>query len=131
METMKTTESCRYCEKVLVELVSPTPIASLLDVPNTFDASRREYSWKIYDSAAYALVPRAIAKTSAELDVFVCMEEDDLDDIDLLEFVKEVVVRELASWKTSLRITRVTDSLLAPPAELQCYRQRHSYSNEP
>ena len=122
---MQTSESCRYCERVTVTVELIKPIESTSDLPNTYDSTSGKYCWRIHDIMAYALIPRAIQGRMGQIDCYVCIDEDDLDDIDLEAYVrtffKEIIMPQ---WRT-LKGTHSSDPVLAPPEGVDCRKLRH------
>ena len=76
---------CRYCEKFILELEAHKEIDMLLELPNTYNPMTRTYGWRDRGVMAYALVPQAVHEHHGSVDVYVCVDEDDLDDLDLIE----------------------------------------------
>ena len=72
----------------------------------------------------YALLPRSSDGKSATIDLFVCIEEDDLDDIDLLGYAKRFMEEQIVpKWK-NVKAVHLLEPSLSPPGELPCKRVR-------
>ena len=123
---MHTTEQrCKYCEKFVLEIELHKEIDMLLELPNTFDHILKTYEWRDTGFMAYALVPRTIHGTRGTIDVYVCVDEDDIDDIDLAEYTKKFLTHEiLPSWG-SVKHLDVSGPFLSPPLDIGCWRLRH------
>jgi len=74
---MRSDKSCRYCERVTVNLELGRPVETMDDIPNTYDASSGRYCWRIHDVMAYALIPRAIQNHVGQVDCYVCIDDED------------------------------------------------------
>lgn len=100
MMKMDAIRSCALCEKVVANFQAKGALKTLLDLPNTFEASSKKYLWKHHDLMEYSLIPRSITPTGGEVDLYICMDEDELDDVDVDEyahqFLKETI---LPAWK--------------------------------
>ena len=83
------------CLKVVVDLNAPAGLSNLFGAPNTFDVDAQEYVWKQYDCMAYAIVPREIESDLVRVDLYVTMDEDDLDDIDLPKYIGDFLKGEI------------------------------------
>ena len=119
------TSSCSLCEKIAVTAETADPVSMLLDLPNTFDVRRKKYSWRRHDLLSYALIPRSAQGTTAQIDLYLCVDEDVLDDIDIYayadRFMKENI---LPRWRT-VRQVRLSQPVLTPPEDLDCWKVRH------
>jgi hypothetical protein len=123
---MQTGEFCTLCEKVVVTFRSEQPIVSLSELPNTFDPTSKKYSWKHYDLMEYALMPRKIEKTSGEVDLYICMDEDEIDDIDLMEYASEFLQKEIVPSWDNFQVVHVMSAFLSPPLDIGCRRIEHN-----
>ena len=119
---MQTTTSCSLCEKVSVTFKSKRLLTSSLDLPNTYDRHSKKYGWKHYNLMEYALVPRTINKTTGEVDLYVCMDEDEIDDIDLIEYAEELLHKEILPAWDKFSIEKVLPAYLSPPQDIGCRR---------
>ena len=84
---MDTLNSCHMCVKVSFDLHSQNMIGNISEMPNTFDVVSGKYEWKQFGLMSYAIVPQSFRSNTARVDILVCMDEDDLDDIDLKSYV--------------------------------------------
>jgi hypothetical protein len=123
---METTESCRLCEKIVVVLETKEALKALQELPSTYDTEQQKYVWKRSGAMAYAMVPRAVQERTGILDLFLCLDEDMLDDLDILayanKFFRETV---LAGWSNGNNV-QLMQPVLSPPAELECWKLRHA-----
>ncbi len=123
---MQTTESCHLCEKIVIVLESKEKLTSLSELPSTRDERQGKYVWRHTDLMSYALVPRAVQGTTGLVDFYLCIEEDDMDDIDVLGYAKRFF-REtiLPAWKNGKDVHLMQPSL-SPPVDLDCWKLRHA-----
>ncbi len=79
---------------------------------------------------AYALIPRTVKKTSAQVDMYLCIDEDVLDDIDVYGFATKFLHEEvLPKWK-NVKDVQLVELLLSSAEELTCWKYRHESLNE-
>ncbi|MBI3194322.1 MAG: hypothetical protein HYZ34_07650 [Ignavibacteriae bacterium] len=127
---METTESCKQCEKIELKIETTKAASGPLDLPNTFNSRTKKYVWKQTDLMAYALIPRAVKKTSAQVDMYLCIDEDVLDDIDVYGFATKFLYDQiLPKWK-NVKDVRLVEPLLSSAEELVCWKYRHESGNE-
>ncbi len=120
---------CRYCEKFVLELDAHKDIDMLLELPNTYNPMTRAYEWRDRGIMAYALVPQTVHGHHGTVDVYVCIDEDDLDDLDLVDYTKQFLTREvLPSWG-NYRDVRLAGPSLAPPLNIGCWRMHHEQND--
>ena len=104
---------CSGCEKIAIELERQQPILNLLDVPNTFNRSKRMHVWRHYKLTNYVLVPRLAEQNRVWVDLYLCGDEDDLDDLDLVDYTKQFLEDEvLPEWK-GFTVKHLAPSVLA------------------
>lgn len=126
----QTTESCRQCEKLSILVESPVPIQSVSELPNTYDARQEKYVWKFHDFFGYALVPCSMDGTRAAIDLYFCIDEDDLDDIDVQGYARKFLSERISlRWK-NLKILHISEATLAAPEALPCRKLRHFVDEE-
>jgi hypothetical protein len=118
---------CKYCEKFVLELESHKDFDMLLELPNTFDTVTKQHEWRDTGLFAYAIIPRSFHGAIGVIDVYVCIDEDDLDDLDLGEQTEKFLKQDiLPSWG-NFRTIRLAGPFLAPPADIGCWRARHRH----
>ena len=124
---MQTTESCRYCEKVLITLEAKKPISGLLELPNTFNPAASCYEWVRREPLGYALVPLEAEGRTARVELYLCLDEDDLDDIDIHTFTNELLMNTiLPVWEGIAAVVSCGDPVLSsPPVDMECWKVRH------
>ncbi len=122
---MKTTESCTLCEKIVMTITSRAALASRQDLPNTFDQRSKRFAWRHTDLLAYALVPRSFEGTTGSVDCYLCVEEDDLDDVDLLEYAETVLKEMFKKRWSNIRDIHLLPPSLAAADDLACWKLRH------
>jgi hypothetical protein len=104
---------CSGCEKIAIEFERQQPILNLLDAPNTFDRSDRALVWRQYDLTKYALVPRLAQHNRVWVDLYFCGDEDDLDDLDLVDYSRQFLANEvLPKWK-DFSVTHLAPAVVA------------------
>ncbi|MGA2622886.1 MAG: hypothetical protein ABSF91_03455 [Bacteroidota bacterium] len=122
---MPANESCTLCEKIEVTFKAKQRLSTLLDLPNTYDQGSKKFIWKHHDLLEYALIPRKLDGTHGEVELCICMDEDELDDIDLTEYAGELLQKEvLPAWK-KFSVEKVLPALLSPPQDIECFRCGH------
>ena len=122
---MQTPEDCRFCEKIHIMVQTNKPVHALLELPNTFDAKSKKYTWKSYGPMGYSLIPRAINGKHADVDFFICIDEDDLDDIDVLTYAEQFFKKEILPHWANITSTHFAEPILAPHENIECYRAEH------
>lgn len=119
---MPANESCTLCEKIAVTFKAKQRVSTLLDLPNTYDPASKKFLWKHHDLLEYALIPRKLDGTLGEVELCICMDEDELDDIDLIEYVGELLQKGvLPAWK-KFSVEKVLPALLSPLKDIECFR---------
>ncbi len=112
---------CSGCEKIAIEFQGQQPILDLLDVPNTFRRPERAFVWQQYNLTKYMLVPRLAQHTRVWVDLYFCGDEDDLDDLDLVDYCKQFLTNDvLPKWKT-FTVTHLAPAVIAV-SEAGCWR---------
>jgi hypothetical protein len=126
--TMYPAEShCKYCEKFVLELESHKEFDMLLELPNTFDPVTKQHEWRDTGLFAYALIPRSFHGTIGRIDVYVCVDEDDLDDVEISQETEKFLKQEiLPSWG-NFKTIRLAGPSLSPPADIGCWRIKHTH----
>ncbi|HUN65013.1 MAG TPA: hypothetical protein VMW43_02860 [Bacteroidota bacterium] len=114
-------QECRYCEKFILELESDRPIKSIHDLPNTFNRSTGRHEWREAEGLAYAVIPRSFRGAHALIDVYVCLDEDQLDDIDLGPKTEEILNNDLLPAWGHVSTMRLAGPFLSPPADIDCW----------
>ena len=97
----------------------------MLDLPNTFNACSKKYEWKDYAMMAYAIIPQSLRGTTGVVDFYVCGDEDNLDDIDLLEQVREFLQREILSVWNNVKSMVLVGPILTAPVDIGCWKIKH------
>jgi hypothetical protein len=122
---MQTTESCSLCEKIVVTLEVEKPITDLSELPRTFDPNTGKYVWKQREFLSYTIVPRSAEGNTARVDLFLCVDEDDLDDIDLVAFAQRLFHEQVIPQWGNIRDAQFGRPSLSSPTELPCWKLRH------
>ena len=120
-------EHCRYCEKFILELEAHKELDMLLELPNTYNPMARTYEWRDRGNMAYALVPQSIHGHTGTVDVYICVDEDDLDDFDVTAYTTSFLKNEvLPSWG-NFKEVRIAGPSLAPPLDIGCWRKHEAF----
>ncbi len=127
---MQTNESCRCCEKMVVTFESYKPFDMLMELPHTMDSTERHYAWKHHTMMTYAMIPQSIHGTTGIVDLYVCMDEDDLDDIDLRGLATEFLNRAVLPGMNSIREMRLSQPVMTAPAAIGCWKLHHHQMEE-
>lgn len=119
---MRSDNPCKYCERVTVNVELTHPVETMADIPNTYDPDSGRYCWRTHDVMSYALIPRAIQHHVGQLDCYVCMDDEDLADINLEAYVGRFFEESVMPQWTSLKRTYATPPVPAPPEGIECRR---------
>lgn len=122
---MKTTESCRMCEKVVVTIEKAVPFKNLEELPNTYKKHSTAFGWKHYDIMEYALVPRCINGTIGIIDLYTCIEEDELDDVDIMEYTEHFLKTRIYPSMKNIKEAHLFAASLSTPTGIGCCRLQH------
>jgi hypothetical protein len=121
--TMDIADRCKFCEKITITVETTKAIKNPLELPNTFDVSKKQYVWKFHDFMAYALVPHTVEGTASRIntvDMYACIDEDDLDDIDVYGYTKRFFhERILPEWK-NIKNVHLSEPVLDRPEDIEC-----------
>ncbi|MBI3189764.1 MAG: hypothetical protein HYZ33_03855 [Ignavibacteriales bacterium] len=127
---METTESCKQCEKIEVKIETKYVVSDLFDLPNTYNAKSKKFVWRHTDFMAYALIPRLVKGTSAQVDMYLCIDEDVLDDIDVYGFASKFLNEQILPKWSSIKNVQLVEPLLSSAEELECWKFQHQSINE-
>ncbi len=122
---METTESCKQCEKLELHIQTSVPIAGPLELPNTYSKKTKNYTWKHTDMMAYALIPRSVQGSAATIDMFLCLDEDLLDDIDIHGYATKFIKEEIIPQYKSVHQYSIIEPVLGSPVGLHCWKVQH------
>lgn len=128
---METTESCNLCEKMVVTLEAKRPLTSLSELPTTFDARAGRCVWKFHEFFGYALVPRSFQGVYGQVDLYLCIDEDDFDDIDVFGYVNKFFREKILPHATLFKGVHLVRPSLSPPDEsMKCRKFHHKTMEE-
>ncbi len=120
---MDVTDTCKLCEKIVVTLDVDPRAKNAMELPNTYDAKKRAYAWKFHEFMAYALIPQSTGTADGNtrlVDMFLCIDEDDLDDIDVQGFATKFFHEHiLPGWK-GIKHVKLSKPVLAHSDDLEC-----------
>ena len=123
---MKTTESCSMCERVAVMIETTKPLESIAGLPTTQKNGKGTGTgWRKYDIMAYALVPRCVNGAVGIVDLYLCLEEDDLDDIDLAEYAEHFLKTKIFPQMDNFKEAHILPPSLSTPIDIGCWRLHH------
>lgn len=119
---MYSTRPCTYCEMAFVEFESDRVLTDLLDAPNTYDRSRRTYLWVETHTLKYLLIPRSVQNSTIHAELYLCVDEDDLKDLNLSDFLRTLIEQEVLLRWPSFRVADVIPALVSAKPDAQCWR---------
>ncbi len=122
---METNESCNLCEKLVITVETNDRLDSLLELPNTFSFVAKRYEWVHHKGLTYALVPRSAHGTTGYIDLYLCLDEDDLDDIDLEGLAAQFLREEVFSTWDNYKSFHLTQPNLDAPIDIGCWKLHH------
>ena len=126
----QTTVSCTQCEQLTIFVESAQTIKTVQELPNTYDRQEEKYSWRFHEFMGYALVPRSIDGRRGVIDLYLCIDEDDLDDIDVRGYAEKFLREKIfPSWK-NVTVLSITDPMLANAQGVTCRKLRHHVAEE-
>ncbi|MFI5253616.1 MAG: hypothetical protein ACHQQQ_14435 [Bacteroidota bacterium] len=117
--------SCNLCVKISFDLHSPKSLRNLSDAPSTYDGVSKKYEWRKYDLMSYAIVPKNFLPHGVQVDIYVCMDEDDLDDMDLKQYVGDFFTKSILPGWRGFTINSITEPTDEPPFEVGCPKVMH------
>jgi hypothetical protein len=118
--------SCNLCVKVTLGLRCTKALRNIERAPSTYDAVSRKYEWKNFDLMDYAIVPKDILNDGVQVDVFVCMDEDDLDDVELKQYVGDFYTKTILPVWEGYSLSHISEPTDEPPFEVGCPKTKHS-----
>jgi hypothetical protein len=122
--------SCNMCVKVTLDLCCTMALRNVERAPSTYDGISRKYEWKKFDLMNYAIVPKIKLNDGVQVDVFVCMDEDDLDDMEIKEYVGEFFAKTILPAWEGYSLGHVSEPTDEPPFEVGCPKTKHSGMGE-
>ena len=120
---MNSINVCDMCVKVPVKLHSAKILKEDSEIPSTLDARSGKYEWKVYDLMACAIMPQNKLRHDARIEVLVCMDEDDLDDVDLQRYVAQFLQEVILPKWNGFAIAEVGEPVDTHPSAGACYRE--------
>lgn len=123
---LRAEDSCTLCEKLTIIVESDWPIKSLGELPNTYDPHTKHYVWRYHEIMGYALIPRSFQAATGQIDLYLCIDEDDLDDIDVYGYADRFLREHIMpKWKRCKGI-QLLQPTLSSPENIECRRLRHA-----
>jgi hypothetical protein len=104
---------------------SKNSFKALAELPNTFDPKTKRYTWKHHPMMTYALIPQSIMKRIGIVDLYVCLDEDDLDDVDLRALAEEFFNRVVLPEYRSILRMQLAAPVLSAPSGIGCWKLHH------
>ena len=102
----------------------------LMELPHTMDAESRHCEWKHHTMMTYAMIPQSIHGTTGIVDLYVCLDEDDLDDIDVRGLATEFLARAILPGMNSVKAMHLAEPVPAPPVAIGCWKLQHHQLEE-
>ncbi len=124
IEEIQEGSPCRLCVKLSVDLRCAGKPCLLSDAPNTFDVVSQKYEWKNFDLMNYALIPRALLANGVQVAMYICMDEEDLDDMDLNKYVESFLKESLLPLWQGFSVEHISEPTDEPPFEIGCPRSK-------
>ena len=117
------TPPCTLCEKIIVTIQTTTPITSTLELPNTFDPVAKDFAWKRDNNMSYLLVPQVAIETTGVVDVFLCIDEDILDDIDVRGYTTKFLEMEIFPLWKNIKSVTFSEPIQSTPDGVACWKR--------
>ena len=114
---------------MIIAVETRKPLESLLELPNTFSLLAKRYEWVHRGWTTYALIPRSAHGTTGYIDLYLCIDEDDLDDVDLTDHVVRFLQNEIFSMWDNYKSFHLTQPSLDAPVDLGCWKFHHQNIN--
>ncbi|TAK55495.1 MAG: hypothetical protein EPO24_12105 [Bacteroidetes bacterium] len=127
---METTESCKQCEKIELHVDLNHPVSSPMELPNTYNRFKESYGWRHTDIMGYALIPREIQGMTAQVDYYLCIDEDILDDIDVYGYAQKFFNDTILPKWTNIKSVQMTEPILSVPETLDCWKYLHKSAED-
>lgn len=124
-QSLYSTDPCTACERLVVTVESSRPISGAEDLPNTYDAGQRSFVWKFHEFFGYALIPRSSHGKLAEIDCYLCIDEEDADDIDVHGYTGRFLREKVFQAYGHLRIVGLSQPIFDRTDELRCRKLKH------
>ena len=119
-----TTRSCNECEKVSIFLQSHEPIRDLEDLPSTYDTHEQSFVWKFHEFMAYIIVPRMIDGTLGVVDLYLCIDGEDSERIDVGGYAKRFLRERVFPQWPNFEIVYISDPTRASSPGVKCRKIR-------
>ncbi|HTK82828.1 MAG TPA: hypothetical protein VL633_11090 [Bacteroidota bacterium] len=113
---------CGGCEKFRVTIETPFPVASLNELPGTYDSHERRYVWKFNEFAGYALIPQSISGRTALLDLFFCVDGKDGETIDTFGYAKRFFAEHIRPLFGNIQSFELLQCEPDSPEHIACRR---------
>lgn len=118
--TMDHPKESLVSEKIRIEFHASVPFRSLENAPNTFVPGTKTPGWKRHEFFSYSLEPQRIKGTMAVVDMFMKATEEDLDDIDIVQFCLEFIHKNIILPSKNLQsAVPLTSPAIAPFDDLR------------
>jgi hypothetical protein len=124
---MDSTDTCKLCEKIVLTLETKKPVKDALELPHTYDAHKKVFVWKFHEFMGYAMVPQVVDGPEGRMNIvelFLCIDEDDLDDIDVEGYAKKFIQEKIMpEWK-NIKQVHCSKPVLNHPENLECRKMK-------
>src|SRR5512140_1505491 len=121
---METNETCNLCIKMTFELRSSRRLTEKSPVPTTFNADEGRYVWIESGLMACAVIPQERKPNGVEVDVLICMDEDDLDDVNLKPYVEDFFKSVILPKWRGFYVHHVHDPVDSHPGDAGCVKKK-------
>ena len=123
MNVFQTPYTCVACQKFVIAIESSEFLYGMDQLPNTYDVQSDEFNWKFHQFVGYVLIPHMFKKTTALVDLYLCIDESDSETIDVLAYARKFLQETiLPAWK-HLKLVDVSLPALSCPRHVECRKQ--------
>ena len=119
----QTPYTCIACQRLSVTLESSEVLYGMHQLPNTFDVQQGAFVWKFHQYMGYAIIPRMFTKTTALVDLYLCIDESDRETIDVCGYAKRFLQEEVFPVWKKLKLIELSLPELSCPRHVACRKQ--------
>lgn len=120
---------CAYCEMAFIDFETDRALTDPLEAPNTYDRANRCYRWVDAHAIKYLLVPRSLDRSTVHAELYLCLDEDDIRDLNLSDFLRTLVEQEILPRWPTFRLVDVIPALVSAKPEAPCWRLEEGDAN--
>lgn len=122
---------CAYCEMAFIDFETDRALTDPLEAPSTYDRANRCYHWVDAHAIKYLLVPRSLDRSTVHAELYLCLDEDDIRDVNLSEFLSVFIDREILSRWPTFRVAEIIPALVSAKPEGKCWRIKEKNTGSP